>query len=64
MERSRVIHVDDLPNVIRISELVNGGTIDHPADLPLIGGIESEQPCPWCTRPEGWDACPIHRDHD
>lgn len=19
-------------------------------------------PCPYCSRPEGWDACPIHRD--
>lgn len=18
--------------------------------------------CPYCSRPEGWDACPVHRD--
>lgn len=18
--------------------------------------------CPYCDRPEGWDACPVHRD--
>jgi hypothetical protein len=18
--------------------------------------------CPYCNRPEGWDACPVHRD--
>jgi hypothetical protein len=21
-----------------------------------------DTPCPYCSRPEGWDACPIHRD--
>jgi hypothetical protein len=22
----------------------------------------SMEPCPYCTLPDGWDACPIHRD--
>jgi len=21
-----------------------------------------DTPCPYCSNPEGWDACPVHRD--
>jgi hypothetical protein len=28
----------------------------------FTAGVDAE--CHYCTRPEGWDACPIHRDHD
>jgi hypothetical protein len=24
---------------------------------------DEDEPCPHCSRPEGWDACPIHSDH-
>jgi hypothetical protein len=24
--------------------------------------ISDDTPCPHCSRPEGWDACPVHRD--
>jgi hypothetical protein len=35
-------------------------------DAQGIGGVllGTIQDCPYCTRPEGWDACPIHRGHD
>lgn len=23
---------------------------------------KQDTPCPYCSNPEGWDACPIHRD--
>jgi len=22
----------------------------------------NDTPCPYCSMPQGWDACPIHRD--
>jgi hypothetical protein len=24
---------------------------------------DDHDPCQWCTRPKGYDACPIHDDH-
>lgn len=28
-------------------------------DLKVLRDLE---PCPYCVLPEGWDACPVHRD--
>jgi len=25
---------------------------------------DQDTPCPYCSNPEGWNACPIHRDGD
>lgn len=30
------------------------------AEIPAH--FTTEMPCVYCSRPEGWDACPIHRD--
>jgi len=33
------------------------------AHLGTKAGKE-DTPCPYCSNPEGWDACPVHRDGD
>ena len=33
-------------------------------DAQGVGGVilGTAHDCPYCSRPEGWDACPVHRD--
>jgi hypothetical protein len=51
----------DLPNVIRVDQLANGGPVEPVNLTPLFRNTPC-LPCPHCAKPEGWDACPIHRD--
>lgn len=57
---------DDRPSII-----TRGCDLVIPKDHPIFEQArryldamvaESTTPCPYCTQPEGWDACPIHRD--
>jgi len=44
----------------RITEM-----LDRLAAVQRAGGtiLIPASHCPYCSRPEGWDACPIHRNH-
>jgi hypothetical protein len=53
--------------VLSAKAFANGGTVDG-SGQPVIdtSGCELLIPldCPYCSRPEGHDACPIHTTHD
>lgn len=55
-----------VPLTLRISEYVISAhaaarALAEQAAIPPH--FVTEMPCVYCTSPEGWDACPIHRDH-
>jgi hypothetical protein len=50
---------DDEYVINRVDALANGGPVKGPGKRIITC---CEFPCPYCSKPEGWDACPIHRD--
>jgi hypothetical protein len=49
----------------RISEMLNDfAEVERTLGVKFTFTAGTTAECPYCTRPEGWDACPIHRDHD
>lgn len=46
-------------------ETVRATLIAHlEAKAPSGQEADMDTPCPYCSNPEGWDACPVHRDGD
>jgi hypothetical protein len=63
VSRTRADHIRRTgePNTMDTTPaLANGGTVTGPGRL--VDGTDCLIPCPYCSRPEEWDACPIHRD--
>lgn len=48
--------VDDLKASLNVKKVF---MFSEGIDIDLIRDLA---PCPYCSRPEGWDACPVHRD--
>lgn len=49
--------------------MVARSTQDEDIRATLVAHLEAkaaredqDTPCPYCSNPEGWDACPVHRD--
>lgn len=51
----------DKPKLSPGEHVINPSTIQEYEEAKRIRAhLTDDNPCPWCTRPEGYDACPIH----
>jgi hypothetical protein len=69
MEHEPKPALQDGEYVINPNGFANGGIVKDTGNQPIIdtSGCEYLIPfdtldCPYCRNPEGWDACPVHRD--
>lgn len=54
----RTHNAEDLPDAVNVRDLATGGLITKQG--PIAASTDCAIPCPWCSNPQGWDACPIH----
>jgi hypothetical protein len=51
----------DKPNISNGEHVLNPDTVKQYEEAKRIRThLTDDGPCPYCSNPEGWDACPIH----
>lgn len=51
----------DKPNISNGEHVLNPDTVKQYEEAKRIRThLTDDGPCPYCSNPEGWDACPVH----
>lgn len=59
-----VLNPEGIPDREHMLKLyaAHGGIVEHTDQLVIGDSPDCVIPCPYCSLPERWSACPIHRD--
>jgi hypothetical protein len=50
----------DKPKITKAEHVLHPDTVKQYEEAKRIRAELTDDPCPYCSRPEGHDACPIH----